>query len=84
MTTIKITKEEQERILRKEISNRFSAWLTHNNISMLSITRQTGMTESGLSLIRSGKRLPGASSLWELAKVGMDIHWLVTGETKQK
>lgn len=82
-TMIMPTKEAEDIELRKDISTRFAAWLTHNKISMLRVTRQTGLSEAGLSLIRSGKRLPRASTLYRLTKVGMDVNWLLTGEIKK-
>ena len=77
------TKESIEIQLRKDISARFSAWLTHNKITMSDVTRKSGLSLAGLSLVRSGSRLPRASTLYGLTKAGMDINWLLTGEIKK-
>ena len=82
-TTIQPTKEQQAIDLRKSIAARFDAWLTHNKMSMSHVARESGITLPGLSLVRSGVRLPRASTLYGLSKVGMDLNWLVTGEVKQ-
>lgn len=66
------------------IGNRLRAAIEQQGGSIKDFSRRSGIPYRTLQNYLSGERLPGADALVQIARQGIDVNWMLTGESLGK
>lgn len=67
-----------------EVKERLAVWREHVEMTYAELSRITGIPERTLKGYEKGDRNPGSEALAALAKSGINLHWLLTGQGQMR
>lgn len=67
-----------------DISDRIKAWRHALGLTQEEFARRSGMSKATLVGYEVGQRKPGADALAAIAKTGVNMTWLLTGEGEMR